>query len=234
LKLAAEVFSRPLSQGLRIEGQAFGFFLGSSRLNKLTKRERFLSAEAFARLGEAMATLERQVANRSSLAIVRLLTLTGARRTAIASLRWDYVDFERGALRLPDSKTGAKVIPLGAPALDVLAKLPCSAVSAWVFPATRGKGCHLGVPAIWRKLVKLAGLEGGRLHDLRHGFASFAVADGDSLYLVGKAGAYPCIDAQRYAHLQLDPVRAVQMGDFVDAASLAAPKRGSVGPMGSA
>ena len=49
-----------------------------------------------------------------------------------------------------------------------------------------GKGYHLGVPAIWRKLVRLAGLDGVRLRDLRHGFASFAIVDGDSLYLVGK------------------------------------------------
>jgi len=72
------------------------------------------------------------------------------------------------------------------------------------------KGYLLGVPAIWRKPVKLAGLEGVRLHDLRHGFASFAVADGDSLYLVGKVlGHTQASTTQRYAHLQLDPVRAV-------------------------
>lgn len=194
-----------VGRGMRADNPAKGV-----RLNKLTKRERFLSGEELARLGEAMATLERQGANRSSLAIVRLLILTGARRTEIASLRWDYVDFERGALRLPDSKTGAKIIPLGAPALDVLAKLPRSAASTWVFPASRGKGYHLGVTGIWRKLVKLAGLEGVRIHDLRHGFASFAVADGDSLYLVGKVlGHTQASTTQRYAHLQLDPVRAV-------------------------
>ena len=157
-----------------------------------------------------MATFEGQGVNASALAIVRLLILTGARRNEIASLRWDYVDFERKALRLPDSKTGAKVVPLGAPALDVLAKLSRSDASPWVFPATRGDGHHLGVPAIWRKLVKAAGLNGVRLHDLRHGFASFAVADGDSLYLVGKVlGHTQASTTQRYAHLQLDPVRAV-------------------------
>jgi integrase len=143
------------------------------------------------------------------LAIVRLLIGTGARRTEIASLRWDYVDFERGALPLPDSKTGAKVIPVGAPALDVLTKLLRSAASTWVFPASRGKGYHLGVPAIWRKLVRLAGLDGVRLRDLRHGFASFAIVDGDSLYLVGKVlGHTQASTTQRYAHLQFDPVRA--------------------------
>nr|WP_289295765.1 tyrosine-type recombinase/integrase [uncultured Reyranella sp.] len=98
---------------------------------------------------------------------------------------------------------------MGAPALDVLTKLPRSAASTWVFPASRGNGYHLGVPAIWRKLVRLAGLDGVRLRDLRHGFASFAIVDGDSLYLVGKVlGHTQASTNQRYAHLQFDPVRA--------------------------
>lgn len=78
------------------------------RLNKPTKRERFPSGDGLARLGEAMATRERQGANGGSPAIVRLLILTGARRTEIAPLRWGCVDVERGALRLPVSKTGAQ------------------------------------------------------------------------------------------------------------------------------
>jgi len=194
-----------VARGLRADNPAKGV-----KLNKLAKRERFLTATELAVLGEAMATLENEGANAGSLAIVRLLILTGARRNEIASLRWEHVDFERGALRLPDSKTGAKVVPLGAPALDVLARLPRREDSPWVFPAARGRGHHQGVPAVWRKLVKAAGLVGVRLHDLRHGFASFAVAAGDSLYLVGKVlGHTQATTTQRYAHLQLDPVRAV-------------------------
>jgi len=180
------------------------------RLNKLTRRERFLSGAELAKLGGALTKLEAQRVNPSSLAIVRLLILTGARRNEIASLKWEHVDFERKALRLADSKTGQKVVPLGAPALDVLAKLPRVEGSPWVFPAARGEGYHLGVPVVWRKLVEAAGLKDVRMHDLRHGFASVAVADGGSLYLVGKVlGHSQAATTQRYAHLQLDPVRAV-------------------------
>jgi len=139
-----------------------------------------------------------------------MLILTGARRNEIASLRWEHVDIERKALRLPDSKTGAKVVPLGAPALDVLDSQTRKEGSPWVFPAARGTGYYLGVPSVWRKLVKAAGLKGVRLHDLRHGFASVAGADGSSLYLVGKVlGHTQAATTQRYAHLHLDPVRAV-------------------------
>ena len=180
------------------------------KLNKPTKRERFLSGAELARLGEAFAKAERDGLNRNSLAILRLLVLTGARRNEIASLKWDDVDFERRALRMPDSKTGAKIIPLGAPALEVLSKLPRKRGSAWVFPAATGKGHHVGMPRVWRKLRASARLKDVRMHDLRHGFASIAVADGDSLYLVGKVlGHAQAETTQRYAHLQLDPVRAV-------------------------
>ena len=180
------------------------------KLNKPTKRDRFLSGAELARLGEAFTKAEREGLNRNSLAILRLLLLTGARRNEIASLKWDHVDFERRALRMPDSKTGAKIIPLGAPALEVLSALPRKRGSAWVFPAATGKGHHVGMPRVWRKLRASARLKDVRMHDLRHGFASIAVADGDSLYLVGKVlGHAQAETTQRYAHLQLDPVRAV-------------------------
>jgi len=194
-----------VERGLRRDNPAKGV-----RLNKLTRRERFLSGAELAKLGEALGKMEAQRANPHSLAIVRLLILTGARRNEIASLKWEHVDFERKALRLADSKTGQKVVPLGAPALDVLAKLPRVEGSSWVFPAARGEGYHQGVPGVWRKLVKVAGLKDVRLHDLRHGFASVAVADGGSLYLVGKVlGHTQAATTQRYSHLELDPVLAV-------------------------
>jgi len=180
------------------------------KLNKPTKRERLLSSAELARLGEAFTKAESQGLNRESLGVLRLLILTGARRNEIASLRWEHVDFERQALRLPDSKTGAKIVPLGAPALAVLSTISRKKASPWVFPATRGKGHHIGMPRIWRKLRDAARLKDVRIHDLRHGFASIAVAEGSSLYLVGKVlGHTQAETTQRYAHLQLDPVRAV-------------------------
>jgi integrase len=180
------------------------------KLNKPNRRERFLSGTELARLGDAFNKAVEQGLNQRSLDILRLLVLTGARRNEIASLRWEHVDFERKALRLPDSKTGAKIVPLGAPALAVMSKLVRRKSSAWVFPATRGKGHHVGMPRVWRKLRTWARLPDVRMHDLRHGFASVAVADGSSLYLVGKVlGHSQAATTQRYAHLQLDPVRAV-------------------------
>ncbi|MFO1086517.1 MAG: tyrosine-type recombinase/integrase [Reyranellaceae bacterium] len=192
-------------QGYRSDNPAKGV-----RLNKLRKRERFLSADELAQLGEAFQVAEAQGINRQGLSIIRLLLLTGARRNEIETLQWDHIHRDRGVARLPDSKTDAKSVPLGAPALSVLSAITRKEGVAWVFPAERGEGHFSGLSKIWRQVAKLAGLSGVRLHDLRHGFASAAVANGVSLYLVGKVlGHTRAETTARYAHLNIDPVRAV-------------------------
>ena len=56
----------------------------------------------------------------SAAAALRLLLFTGCRLREILHLRWEHVDFERGCLFLPDSKSGRKTVILNAPALAVL------------------------------------------------------------------------------------------------------------------
>ncbi len=194
-----------VERGLRPDNPAKGV-----KLNKLQSRERFLSSAELTALGDAVVKAEAEGVNRVALAALRLLVLTGARKSEILSLRWEHVDFERAALRLPDSKTGAKVVPLGAPALEVLAGLTRDdEASPFVFPAGRGKGHLIGLPAVWRRVAKAAKLQGVRIHDLRHGFASVAAADGSSLYIIGKMlGHTQAATTERYSHLDLDPVRA--------------------------
>jgi integrase len=183
------------------------------RLNKIKGRERFLGDDELARLGETVAEMEDEGVNPGSLTIARLLILTGARRNEIASLRWSYVDVQRGALLLPDSKTGQKTVPLGGPALAVLVawgeQSDDLGDDRYVFPATRGDGYHVGYAKVWRQLRDRAGLSGVRLHDLRHTHASVGVALNQSLQIIGKVlGHKKAATSERYAHLQLDPVRA--------------------------
>jgi integrase len=183
------------------------------RLNKVKNRERFLDDAELARVGKAVADMEAEGVNAASLTIARLLALTGARKNEIAGLRWRYVDFQRSALILPDSKTGARVIPLGAPALALLMawgeRFDRMSGDQFVFPAERGEGHHDGVYKIWRRLRKEAGLSDVRLHDLRHTHASTGVALNQSLHIVGKIlGHRKPETTARYSHLALDPVRA--------------------------
>jgi integrase len=191
-------------RGLRETNPAEGV-----QLNKLASRERYLTDHEVGRLGEAMASLEAKGGNPTSLAIIRLLLLTGCRRNEIASAKWQHVDFQRGALLLPDSKTGQKTVPLGAPALAVFSTLPRDNRSEYVFPAARGTGFNVGVAKVWRVLREEAGLKGVRLHDLRHSFASVGVSLNQSLFIVGKVlGHTRAQTTEKYSHLALDPVRA--------------------------
>jgi Phage integrase family len=135
------------------------------------------------------------------------LLLTGCRKSEILSLRWEHVDFERHCLRLRDSKTGAKVVPVAAAALEILAGLPRA--NEWVLAAAASEGHYTGLQKAWEKVRTRAELPGLRLHDLRHSFASFAIADGATLYMVGKVfGHKQARTTEGYAHLADDPLRA--------------------------
>ncbi len=173
------------------------------------KGERFLSPAELARLGETLAAAEREGESPSAVAAIRLLALTGGRKNEILSLRWEYVDFERACLRLPDSKTGAKVVPLGAPALELLASLPRMEGCPYVLPSNTGEGHFVGLQKVWARLRERAGLLGVRLHDLRHSFGAVGAGGGDSLLVIGALLGHRDQKAtQRYAHLSDSPIKA--------------------------
>lgn len=177
------------------------------------KGETFLSAADLAKIGAALSELDREGTNPSAVAIVRLLAFTGARKSEIATLRWSEVDLERGYLRLGDSKTGAKIIPIGAPARELLGSWPMVDGSGYVFPASSGDRHFQGVERVWTKVRARAGFPALRLHDLRHSFASMGLARGEALPVIGAVLGHADIKTtSRYAHLADDPVRRAADG----------------------
>lgn len=177
---------------------------------KERKRERYLSATELASLADALAEAESEADGvPPTVAAIRLLLFTGARLSEILTLRWEYVDFERARLDLPDSKTGSKVIHLSAPALAVLANIDRHEGNPHVIVGHR-RGAHLiNLQKPWSAIRKSAGLEGVRLHDLRHSYASVgASAFGMSLPMIGALlGHREAATTARYAHLDDDPLR---------------------------
>ncbi|MHB0978148.1 MAG: tyrosine-type recombinase/integrase [Minisyncoccota bacterium] len=202
-------------------------------------RERFLTKEEFGRLGVALSRAEREglppapehrskpkkpenqkhrpknadqpiPANPFAVAAIRLLALTGCRENEILSLRWDAVDFERGHLRLDDTKTGKSVRPLGQSAAAILASLPRVIGNPYVIPGSK-TGQHLKeIKRTWCAVRHAAKLKGVRLHDLRHSFASVPATSGESLLVVRSLlGHKNVATAERYAHLGNDPVKRV-------------------------
>jgi integrase len=184
------------------------------------RRERLLSSEEMARLGDALAEAEPRFGP-FAIAAVRLLVLTGARLREILHAKWEYVDIERGVIFLPDSKTGRKPVYLSAAALVVLAELPRLEGNPFIIPGERsGKPkADLGRP--WAAVTRAAGLDGMRLHDLRHNFASVGAGASLGLPVIGKLlGHSQPATTHRYAHLDADPLRrAVEtIGSTIDAA----------------
>ena len=176
---------------------------------KVEKHERFLTREELHRLGEVLrAAPAERLASVHAAAAIRLLVLTGCRRNEILCLRWDDLNFDTGEMRLPDSKTGARTVPMASAAADVLKGLPRIPDSPWVFPGKK-KGTRLvNLNDSWDRVRRRAGLDGVRLHDLRHTFASRALALGEGLPMIGDLLGHRMVNTTaRYAHLARDSVR---------------------------
>ncbi len=189
------------------------------------KRDRFLSPDEMARLGKALTEAATSGESPYVVGALRLLLLTGARLSEILTLKWEWVDVEARLLRLPDSKTGKKTIALSAPALDVLASLPRQEGNPHVICGAKAGARLINLQQPWERIRAAAGLDDVRMHDLRHSFASVAVAGGASLPLIGSLlGHSQPQTTARYAHLGNDPRLAA--ADAVGARIIAAMQGG--------
>ena len=172
-------------------------------------RERFLSEPELVRIGEALADLEATtMVSPWAAAALRLLVFTGARSDEILTLEWAWVNFDESALLLPKSKTGKRRIALNAPAIEVLKAIPRVRRNPHVIVGKK-PGAHLvSLQKPWKLVCAKARVKNCRIHDLRHSYASFAAADGLSLYMIGKLLGHklPATTA-RYTHLAEDALR---------------------------
>ena len=153
-----------------------------------------------------------------AVAAIRLLLFTGARLREILHLRWEHIDLGRGLLFLPDSKTGKKTIVLNGAALDVIAQTAALAKPSTNLVANMHTGFLIkgglddrpraDLKRPWKAIQRHAKLEGVRLHDLRHTFASVGAGASLGLPVVGKLlGHSQPQTTARYAHLDADPLR---------------------------
>ena len=208
---ATETLSRMLNRaeawGLTPPGSNPCRFMAKYKTRRL---ERFLTEEEFRRLGRVLAAMEAEGrVSAHAAAAIRLLMLTGCRCGEILDLRWGDVHLEAKELRLRDGKTGPRVVPLSPAAARVLAAVPRVAGNPWVIVGRKPGGRLLQITYHWHRVRARAGLEDVRAHDLRHSFASRALALGESLTMIGKLLGHSKIQTTaRYAHLARDSVKA--------------------------
>ncbi|MDE0240930.1 MAG: tyrosine-type recombinase/integrase [bacterium] len=176
--------------------------------NRRPPLTRFLSRQEIARLYETLDRMvEKRPAYQPQADMIRLLLLTGCRRSEITRLRW--CEVHGASLRLTDAKTGPREVWLSAAAQVLIERQP-SAGSDWVFPSPRDParpcGCEIG---LWYRARREAGIEDVRLHDLRHTFASYAVMNGVPLPVVARLLGHSRLSMTlRYAHVQDKDVAA--------------------------
>ena len=218
IKILSKMFSLAEAWGLAPPGKNP---CRSVRHYRERPRERFLTQEEFRRLGRVLD--EAEVAGSvwpPAVAAIRLLMLTGCRRSEILTLRWDDVDRSSGELRLRDSKTGARMVPLTSAAAEVLAGIPRVQDNPWVITGRKPGTGLVHLTDHWYRLRARAGLDDVRLHDLRHSYASRALALGESLTMIGRLlGHNKVATTARYAHLARDTekISAGRVGDSISA-----------------
>ena len=185
------------------------------------RRERFLTEEEYRRVGGALCTLEAEgpVQARAAAAL-RLLMLTGCRLGEVLTLRWSDVDRKSGELRLRDAKTGARMVPLSPEALQVLAGIVRVRRSPWVFAGSRPDRHLAQLTTFWHRVRERADVVDVRIHDLRHSFASRALALGLALPMIGRLLGHTDVSSTaRYAHLsrEAEKVAAGRVGGSIEA-----------------
>jgi integrase len=220
--LLSKMFGLSIRWGWRSDNPAKGI-----ERNQEVKRHRYLSTDELSRLTVALAAHEdQQAAN-----IVRLLLLTGARSDEVRGARWEQFDLSAGVWTKPGATTKQKTdhrVPLSAPARQLLSEIHAEAekvaakkgkpVSDYVFPGRSG-GYRDQIKNAWASLCKAAAIEGARIHDLRHTYASMLASANISLPTIGALlGHTQPQTTARYAHLFDDPLRAAteRVGAIID------------------
>jgi integrase len=215
----ASLLSKMFTLSIRWEMRSDNPAKGIDR-NSEPKRKRYLAGDELRRLTEALAShLNPAAAN-----AIRLLLLTGARRGEVLGATWDQFDLTAGRWTKPSSHTKRKEeheVPLSAPARQLLVEMKAAAdrdalkrrrdPSPYVFPACPGasSGHMTEIKKSWAAICKAAQIEGVRVHDLRHTYASVLASAGLSLPVIGALlGHTQMQTTQRYAHLFEDPLWA--------------------------
>jgi integrase len=202
LSLLVRLFNVAISWGWRADNPA----RGNKRYHE-TSSERFLSPAELNRLCEALENHP----ERRSVNAIGLLMLTGARRSEVLKATWSQFDLEVGAWTKPGATTKTKTehrVPLSAPALQLLTDMKAVSKGEYLFPGNLPDQPLKDIKRTWASVCGAAELEGVRLHDLRHTFASLLASSGLSLPIISKLLGHTMVSTtMRYAKLYDDPLR---------------------------
>ena len=181
ISLLSKMMSCAVDWGMRSDNPAL-------RIKKYPehRKDRFLDSDEIQRLLSVLKVAKEQGTETVHVvACFRLLLFSGLRLGEVRDMHWEDFDPRRGTLRLHDSKTGARTVPLNSQAISVLQKHVSTKIGSFVIQSATGQGRPaLGKP--WQRIRKLANIDDtANIHCLRHTFASWAVMGGLSLAQTG-------------------------------------------------
>jgi integrase len=200
-----KMFNLAIEWGWREDNPANGFY---RRVE--SPRERFLTKGEIDRLA---AVLDADPDQRAA-GIIRICMLTGARVGEVRQARFEQFNLELGIWSKPAATTKQRKVHRVPISEDVAAivrqrHLLVPKGNPWLFPGDVPGQPVKEIRRFWLRVQKEAGIEGARIHDLRHTFASLLVNGGASLEMIGKLlGHTQMQTTQRYAHLLDAPLRA--------------------------
>src|SRR5262249_18117496 len=170
--------------------------------NQEIKRKRYLSGDELARLTKALAEHH----NREAADALRLILLTGARKSEVLSATWSQFDFSVGTWTKPGATTKQKTdhcVPVSAPTRQLLAEIRERTKSTkFIFPGPGPTGHRTNLKRDWAQICKGAGIVGLRVHDLRHSYAAQLASAGIGLHVIGGLLGHSRPETTfRYSHL---------------------------------
>lgn len=173
---------------------------------KTKARDRYLLHDEVPRFFQALKEDENEIVRNYIL----LSLMTGARKSNVLAMRWEEIDFGRKIWRIPETKNGFPLeVPLIEQAYQLLLKIQETSTSVWVFPSPVLENQHLQDPKkAWKRILKRAGIENLRLHDIRRTLGSYQALMGTSLHIIGKTLGHRSLGTtQIYARLADKPIR---------------------------
>ena len=212
-KTAPTAANRVLSLLSSVFGRAIEFDLwaGANPCTGVRKfpeqsRDRFLSGDELRRFFEALE----QEPNDTARDFFSVALLTGARRSNVLEMMWADIDLDAATWRIGRTKNGTpQTVALVEPVVELLRERRRQATSVFVFPGTGKTGHYMEPKRAWKTLLKRAGIEGARVHDLRRTLGSWQAMTGASLPVIGKSLNHKNQSTTAiYARLDLDPVRS--------------------------
>ncbi|HAS26774.1 MAG TPA: hypothetical protein DCR64_15180, partial [Vibrio sp.] len=137
--------------------------------------DQYLDRSDIVKLRDLLREAEDAGKNPVPINVIRVLLLTGCRKSEILELKWQDIDFDNATLRLHASKNGFRDVQLGSEVLNLFQRISETKINDYVFPSSRNNGHYVGLQKFWERNFQNKGLSKYRIHDLRHTFASIAV-----------------------------------------------------------